>query len=510
MFSRSLYLFLFVFFGTALGAQSVNFDETWKEFLLNNKISNMSELNRPDKVADRLDYAKYLLMNTNSGFCQSEIEKAETLMEEIGTLNPEMLKAIPGYVKKKEELQAKIDAYYSMDKIWIQFLKTREVSLEALESIKAAKTSCEKQTLAKYSYMTAHYHLCEGEVMKSKNIFENRTLRLAEKTSLRVQDVEGLASEVRRMKTLYQNLSKLDVAWRSYLDSGVSPGFDAELPLFPCYPIPNMKELVLKGMLNVCNGGQRMLDQIRKLQADSGVVPDGDLAEKVKVLETAIKKKDRQLAVLDKAWADFIPDNKVRYMGKYGYSYCEKEPLIRAWIMDGFAYVCELAEESLERIDSLQNADMIDLEPITMTKITELSNLYQEYQINAMDIEGVWSRFVSQGDTLYKTYQSTQHYCDNIHQVKDWVMKGLTSSCEEGIQYLEQIEKFQETFEFNFYEDLECRVQKLRTRVWDCRYLALREMASIEVSEDSSEERLEKLMQEYGMPERPEDCVPEE
>ena len=46
-------------------SQTVNFDETWKEFLENNKISNMSKLIKPDKVYDRPDYAKYLLMNTS-------------------------------------------------------------------------------------------------------------------------------------------------------------------------------------------------------------------------------------------------------------------------------------------------------------------------------------------------------------------------------------------------------------------------------------------------------------
>ncbi len=90
--------------------------------------------------------------------------------------------------------------------------------------------------------------------------------------------------------------------------------------------------------------------------------------------------------------------------------------------------------------------------------------------------------------------------------VKDWTMKGLSGTCEEGIQYLEQIEEVNQTFEWVFYEELECRVQKLRFKVWDCRYQALQKLARLEASPDSYEERLEELMEEYGMKERPEVC----
>ena len=465
----------------------------------------MSELIRPNKVTDLPDYAKYLLMNTNTNFCQSDVKDAEKLMAEIQSFDPALHKAIPGFVAKKEDLEKKMKAYHSMDALWKRFLSSKDVSLDELEEIKAAKTSCEKKTLAKYSYMTAYYYFCQGEVDQAKNIFENRTLRLTEKTSLRVKDVEGLAKEVAKMKSLFQDMAKLDVAWKSYVETGVSPGFDKELPLFICYPIPNMKAFVLKGIVDVCNSGSAMLEKIKELQTKSGVVPDGDLADKVKELEVAIGKNNKALADLNTAWEAFIPDNKVKHFGKYGYDYCTKEPLIRAYIMDGFAYVCEFAEENLEKIDALQNEEITDLEEITMIKINELVELREEYAINAVNIDELWNKFVSQGDTLYQDYQSAELYCDNIHQVKDWTMKGLIGTCEEGIQYLEQIEEFQRTFEFNFFEDLECRVQKLRIRIWDCRFQALQEMASIG-PEDGYEERLEGLKVEYSIGERPEVC----
>lgn len=499
-------LFINIFFISATAySQTVNFDETWKEFLVNNKISDMSELTRPDKVHDQQDYAKYLLMNTNSGFCQSEMEEAETLMAEIQEMDPQVYKSIPGFVEKMVDLEKKIKAYHSMDAIWNQFLQTEEVALEELDAITAAKTSCEKRTLAKYSYMMAYYHFCSGNISRSKDIFENRTLRLTEKTSLRVEDVEGLVSKVAKMKTMFQDMSKLDIAWKSYVETGVSSGFDTEIPLFLCNPIPKMKEFVLKGVADLCHSGPVMFENIKQLQAKSGVIPDGEFGKKVKELEMAIKQNETSLAALNKEWEAFLPNNKVGLM-EYGFEFCDKEPLIRAYIMNGFAFPCNFAEESLQKIDSLLLADETPMEQITLIKYNELATFYEQHYSNGEIIERIWNNFIAQGDVLTEDYQSTTMYCDYVQLVKDWTMKGLSGTCEEGIPYLEKIEEIKESFEWVFYEELECRVKKLRFMVWDCRYQALQKLARIEAEPDAYDKRLEELMKEYGMEERPEVC----
>ena len=85
-------------------------------------------------------------------------------------------------------------------------------------------------------------------------------------------------------------------------------------------------------------------------------------------------------------------------------------------------------------------------------------------------------------------------------------MQGLSSNCEVGVQYLDKIEAFQRTVEFSFSEELECRVQKLRIKVWDCRYQALENLAKIQAP-DNVKERIKELMEEYGMEGRPEACA---
>ena len=504
------FFFLFFsifFFSNTAGAQ--NFDETWKEFLENNKISNMSRLSRPDKVTDRLNYSKYLLMNTNNRFCQSKVETAVELMAELKEIDYDMLESIPGFVPKMDDLETKIKAYHSIDKIWNRFLKTKVASVEELEEIYPPSSICEKHTLVKYSYMTAYSQLCDGNIAKSKSTFERRTLKIAEKTTLKVRDVKGMAPLVRDMKKLYQALPKLDDAWETYIETGVSPGFKTKLPVFSCYPIPNLKALVLNGAADLCGAGPEMFDEIKKLQAESGVVPDRELRERVKDLEDSLGERKSSLSALNKAWKSFVNTNQVKKMD-YGYDYCTREPLIRAYIMDGFSFVCEMAEESLQKIDSLERLETRPLKKSTIRKIDELQKLAEEYDENAVAIEKLWNKFIAQGDTLYTDYQSTEIFCDNIHQVKDWVMNGLMGNCEKKRIYLEKIDKFKESFDFSFTDELECRVQKLRVSLWDCQYELLQKLARADEEAPSYEDKLQEIMEQYEMGERPEVCIPNE
>ncbi len=480
---------------------SQNFDETWAEFLENNKISNMSRLPRPDPVTDQINYAKFALMNTNNKFCQSKIVDAETYMEELQTIDTDIFESIPGFTRKMDDLEKKIEAYHSIDEIWNRFLKNRDVTVHELEEIYPPSTICEKRTLVKYSYMTAHYYLCEGELERSINTFENRTLKIAEKTTLRVNDVKGMSAEVKNMKTLYRNMSKLDDAWEEYLDTGVSPGFKPKLPLFDCYPVPNIKAYLLRGAVDICKIAPEMLEKIEKIQDKTNVALDREIREKISELREDVKENEETAAPLNKAWNSFVKSGKVPTVD-YGYEYCNTESLIRAYIMDGYAYPCNFGDEMLTKIDSLRKADRPRLRKSTAKKINELMDLIEEYEENSADIDKIWGKFVANGNKLVSDYISTENYCDNIHQVKDWTMRGLTADCEEAIPYLQKIDNFKETFDFDFYKGLDCRVQALRIKVWECRHAALEDLAKTEFP-DAYQERLTELMEQYDMIERP-------
>ena len=135
-----------------------------------------------------------------------------------------------------------------------------------------------------------------------------------------------------------------------------------------------------------------------------------------------------------------------------------------------------------------------------------MAELIEKYKANQGEIERLWKIFIANGDVLNEDFISTEMYCDNIDQVKDWVMKGLNAECKEGFKYLQLIERFNETFDFKFYEELECRVERLRLQIYDCRYEAFLDLAKLE-NPDNPEEKLQELMTKYNLDsERPPGC----
>ena len=124
----------------------------------------------------------------------------------------------------------------------------------------------------------------------------------------------------------------------------------------------------------------------------------------------------------------------------------------------------------------------------------------------------MWGFFVANDDQLLQDYTSTDRYCDHVQEVKDWTMRGLTTSCENAPGYLELIDEFSANFEFEFFPELECRIQKLRIRIWECRHQLLRDLAEAEAAASAQDAaaRLAELMVEYEMPERPAECEAQE
>ena len=100
---------------------------------------------------------------------------------------------------------------YLFHLIFINFLKYEKVTLDDLEKLGAVKV-CEKGTLAKYDYMKAHALYCKGDIAAAKGNFENRVLKLAERTTLKIKDVQGLEPRVKNMKQLFIDLPALAAA----------------------------------------------------------------------------------------------------------------------------------------------------------------------------------------------------------------------------------------------------------------------------------------------------------
>jgi hypothetical protein len=463
-------------------AQFVNFEETWKEFLADNKTIDFSELKKPSKDL-QIDYLKYTLMYATKHFCAGEIRDAEKLIREIESVTEELYSIIPGYKDKFDDLTNKVKAYHEVDKMWRKFLKTGAVTLKELE-IEYADMVCDKGTLAKYFFMTSAAHYCDANIAKAKDDFENRVIKLVDYTSLKVEDVPGLKDNVDAKRILFTNLPKLGKAWKQYLDTGISAGFDLPLPVVDCYSIPSMKQYMLQAAADVCGQGAKMLEKINKLKATNTHPIEAGLAEKITWLEGEVSQQNADEALLNQAWRDFMPDNALSKDIDFPFEYCNKAAQVKSYIIDGMVNFCEKGQQRLDDIDALRKSHNPVLDDATIGKINELSSKLKNSEQDLSKLEFLWKDFVQKGDTILGSYQLEEFYCDKIAQVKSWTIKGHFEACDQGQQYLDKIADLKRTHNLEFDEELSCRVQRLSRKVWYCRYIELVYQARRETHEE--------------------------
>ncbi len=475
-------LLCFVFFQPFTSAQFVNFEETWKEFLSDPLTVDISKITKPSKDLKE-DYAKYSLMFGTVAFCADNVKEAEKLMAEIDKTGEFVYSKIPGFKERYEKLMANTKTYYKVENQWLNFLKYENVTLEDLDKI-GNPLVCEKGTLAKYDYMKAHALYCKGDIASAKANFENRVLKLAERTTLNIEDVQGLAPCVKNMKKLFNDLPALAKAWKEFIDTDVSNGFDMDLPLIECNPIPNMKEYMLRAAKDVCVYGAENLKKIEDLRAKNAQPIPPDLGKKIKWLKSEVGRYNGDLANLNKAWKEFVPSDTLKSNIEYLFEYCEKDAQIKAYTIHGTIHACEKGAEMLEKIASVREEYNPKLDKTTLDKIANLENKLKKYEDDHAALETLWATLIENNDTLFEAYRLEGFYCDKIAQVKSWTIKGLMNECKRGQQYLELIDDLQQQHSLQFDDELSCRVLRLRQEVWDCRYWELVLQARKETHEE--------------------------
>lgn len=475
---------IFCTFLPAVNAQFVNFEETWKEFLAEKKTSGISKLTKPNK-ADKIDYGKYALIYATVNFCSGNVGTTKDFISEIDNLvGAEVYKTIPGYVERNDELHANLQAYNDTDKLWQKFLKNGSADLEELEQTSNAKNVCEKGTLAKYSYMLAHSNYCAGNIKEAKDIIEKRVLQLAERTSLKVSDIPGLEERVKTSKQLFIDLPILGKAWKEYVTTDVSKGFDRELHLMECYPIPNMKEYVLRGAEDVCIKGEDMLAKIKALQENNTHPLGKDLTAKIKWLEDEVGRYNGDLTTLEKAWEEFMPSDTVTSEANFLLEYCQKDAQIKAYVMEGTMRACTKGREMLGAIVKIRAEHDPKLGADVLKKIKSMEAKLDGYDQDLVDLNTVWKEFIDNQDTLAEQPKLAGFYCYKIALIKSWTIKGHLDGCDNGQGYLDKIDALQKAEELEYDEELACSVKRLRIRVWDCRYWELVLQARKEANEE--------------------------
>jgi hypothetical protein len=136
-------------------AQVVNFEETWLEFLKDNKISNVSKLPQPGKEETE-NFAKYCLMYANSRFCEGSFADAKGFMRKIEDVGETAYSVIPGFKERHDDLSQKMEAYLKADMLWKNFLLNKSVDEADLDAAEMAIRVCERYFGEVFLYAGTH------------------------------------------------------------------------------------------------------------------------------------------------------------------------------------------------------------------------------------------------------------------------------------------------------------------------------------------------------------------
>lgn len=457
--------------GTCLpGAQSqvINFEDTWKKFLQEEKTVNVSQIPQPSK-SETYMYLRWCLMFANNNFCANNIERAEELMMEIEMIGPKAYGPIPGFAMRYDDLAAKIKAYHAVDALWTRFLRRHDVTLRELDIDKATEV-CELGTLAKHRFMLAQAHFCNGDEEKAREDFERRVMILAERTSLKIEDVDGLPEEIGRFKVIFKSLTDVNLAWKDFLVTGQSIGFDPTPLEKNCNPIPAIKGHILKAASNVCELGTEALEDIDRLRSAASQALPRDVADKISWLKEQVATYDAELASLDRAWKEFMTRDSLRRGIDYPHELCRPEAQIRSWILDGVQDPCAIGQERLDRINQLRLDKKPQLDASTISGIRKLETRIKNLDGDVRQLDRLWSTFISAGDTLTGSFTLLPSYCDPVAQIKALTIRGHFDPCREGHTIMGQILRISRESNVTLSEDVTCSISRLDAKIWDCRY----------------------------------------
>lgn len=467
-------LFSGILISNTSNAQVINFEETWKEFLKNNKVSNISKIAKPEKSS--INYPKYCLIYATTNFCSDDITKSEQFMAEIAAFGDKFT-TIPGFIGRYQDLEAKISAYHGCDKLWKRYLQKHDVTLNELENIKQARRVCEKGTLAKYTVMEAYTHYCNGNIIKAQDIFENYVLQIVDRTSLKISDVEGLAGEIVVFRKLFKSLKELDPVWKEFVATGETEGFDVEIPEMACNSTPLMKKHVLNGAANICTEGLKYLKMVKDLEPQNQDNIDKDLAAKIVWLEQMAKEYSGDLATLDKAWRQFVPNNTLDMELDFMLEYCDKEAQAKSYLMKGIIEVCGFGKVMLGKVNALESDFKLSFDQTTKDKVQYLEDLIQSKKDDFDSLGTIWTDFLQGGDTIIHEFELQAEYCNIMAQIRSWTVKGHFYYCDQGEHYLKLVDEYETKYDLKYDNDLKCAIQRLRAKVWNCKFIEYSEQA---------------------------------
>lgn len=443
-----------------------------------------AEVKNAKAVCEKGTLCKYFYMTSMYYYCKGDLKKSRGHFEnrvqklvDKTSFEPSDVEGMEERVKMMKKLWAGID---KLDPAWAKLIETDQspgfdTELPLIE--------CYAIPNIKEYILKATADLCGvGDEMlkKIKALQKTNTHPIPSDVADKIEWLEKAVAENN------DGLATLNKAWKKFLPeskpSGIQYGHE-----FVCDRAAEVKAYIMDGFADPCGGGKAALDKIEEIKKKHNPALDTETMTKLKQLKARVNQEDQNLAKLNEAWEDFVPDNKVKGKLDFVFEYCDKEAQIKAYVMDGTINFCEKGKKRLEDIAQLRDSDAPELADVVLKKIDNLQKKQEESDQDLSDLNAAWTLYVDTDKTMkweegYPAKDSgtvrdnirlVKFYCDKIAQTKSWVIKGQLDPCEKGEPYLSKIDKLKKDHQLKYDKELACQVSRLRSKVYQCKYWTL-------------------------------------
>ena len=462
----------------------------WIRFVDNNRMT-LDELKKYESakyVCEKGTLARYYYMLTHAHYCNGEVEKAKDYFD--GKTPPSLLQlvdktsfkaaSVKGMTERVNKFRVIFKTLNKLDIAWASYMKSGNSpgfkdNLPLIE--------CYPIPNMKVHILNAATNYCENgseelEKIEKLNGLSSHTIP---------DDLNGKINWLRDfVNKNNKDLAQLNKIWGAFAKSNkVDPAATYE-HTFPCNREAEVKAYILDGFIDPCKYGQAALDSIARIQKDHKPSLSVVTKDKLGKLKGIITKEAGNIAVLNKAWTDFVPDDKLSNGINFVFEYCDKVAQIKAYIMDGTVNMCAKAKERLADIQKVRDEFNPELDEVVLGKIENLQKSVDKSDQDLADLNTAWKLFVDtdkekswsegfpQKDTLIRdSIRLVDFYCDKIAQTKSWAIKGHLDPCETGEGFLTKIDALKAKHSLKYDTELTCRVQRLRSKVYQCKYWEL-------------------------------------
>lgn len=443
-----------------------------------------NEVKEAKSVCEKGTLCKYFYMTSMYYYCEGDLKQSRDQFEN------RVQKLVDKTSFEPKDVDGMAERVTMMKKLWAGIDKLDPAWAKLIETDKSPGFDTELPLIDCYSIpnmkeyiLRATADLCGvGDKMlkKIKALQKTNTHSIPSDVSDKIEWLEKAVAENNA------GLTTLNKAWTKFLPENKPSGMEYGHE-FVCDRAAEVKAYIMDGFADPCGGGKAALDKIEEIKKEHNPSLDSETTTKLKQLKARVNKESENLAKLNEAWEDFVPDDKIKGKIDFVFEYCDKEAQVKAYVMDGTINFCEKGKSRLADIAKLRASDSPELADAVIKKLDNLQAKQDESDQDLADLNTAWSLYTSTDKTMEwkedfpqkdtglvrDNIRLVDFYCDKIAQTKSWVIKGQLDPCEKGDAYLAKINKLKKDASLSYDKELACQVSRLQSKVYQCKYWAL-------------------------------------